>query len=180
MLITNNTLFSMKNQIAAEGQDKEPLTRFTAASAEPETAALPPETAVNKKKQHGSETRQTAHLAGRCPWIIKEKFMEIAKANGWNESYAVNMAVQQFVENTFGLKLGATLAATVTEAITKTMKPYETRLATLSLETLYEAREVKLFHIQEYREVLSAKELYNLRVEIHDKARRMSTGGAPL
>ena len=145
-------------------QDKEPQERFLSASSEPETAMI--------EKKHGTETRKTAHLAGRCKPIVKDRLMALAKDHGWTESFIIGVACEQFVKNSIGEKLGATLAATVSESVDERLKRIETHLARLSLEDLYEVREVKLYQLELFRAKLPPHELHALQEKIRNQARR--------
>ncbi len=147
-------------------QVKEPLTRFTPASDEAETAA-----GQQEPKKHGSETRKTAHFAGRCSPVIKDKMMDIARQQGWTESKVFATAAEQFVENNIGLKLGAHLASTVQDAITKTMQSFKIDIMGVLISDLYISKETKLYMLELFRARLSPNQLHELQNKIHNLAR---------
>jgi hypothetical protein len=81
-------------------QDKYPPGRFQVFSGQPQSAEpqqesarnVPPTTnppADNRPKHHGSETRQTAQIAGRAPFPTKAKILAMAEAQGLTESKVV-------------------------------------------------------------------------------------------
>jgi hypothetical protein len=165
-------IFSQKQGDHGVWQDKEPQRRFSIASRHAYHAMIPQETAKREPhetadgfkygtaqktapvpthetaKLHGSETRKTAHVAGRIPPPLKDEFLRIAKQNHWTESYAVRMAIQQLVEDTIGEKLAARLDAAVTCAIERTMKRRENREANLLAKIFYRVEHSRLLFIK--------------------------------
>ena len=90
-------------------QDKKPPGRLSIGLSEPVTAATDPITAKNPSENrpthHGSETRQTALIAGRVPFHIKTEINRIGAANGWKESYTVRTLVEQALHTISGKSL---------------------------------------------------------------------------
>ena len=91
---------------AGVGQDKYPPGRIDVFSDQPQSAAAPTKSAKTapppanppadtRPKHHGSETRQTAQIAGRAPFPTKAKIASIAKAQGLTESEVVVSLVQK-------------------------------------------------------------------------------------
>jgi hypothetical protein len=103
-------------------QDKQPPGRLTAKREQPATAYPPAEgnkqgsatataKAVDRPTHHGSETRQTDQVTGRVPRHIKTAILQIAKQNGWTESYFIKTACEAYLEHDLGEKFGVRLAA---------------------------------------------------------------------
>lgn len=100
----------------------------------------PDTSAVNRTTRHGTEQRQTEHVSGRIPAALRIELDRIAKENGWSESYAVRVAIQEFIENTIEQSLGKRVEAIVVSAIERAMQKRENREAKL-LSRIYRALE---------------------------------------
>ena len=111
-------------------QDKYPPRRIDGASDQPRSAAAPTESARrepppsnppadNRPKHHGSETRQTAQIAGRAPFTTKAKIQAIAKANGLSESEVVVSLVHKAIQIDGDVQYGAMLRPVIQDQIHK-------------------------------------------------------------
>src|SRR5262245_30318479 len=111
---------------AGVGQDKKPPRRLTTGMSEPVAATGASETAThhafivldmadNRQKHHGSETRQSALIAGRVPLHIKAEVNRIGKLKGWSESYTVRTLVEQALARTIAEQFGVMIRQTIQE-----------------------------------------------------------------
>jgi hypothetical protein len=102
-------------------QDKKPPGRFDVDWSQPPTAVTDPVTAKNlpqnRPKHHGSETRQTALIAGRVPIPIKTEIIRLATVHKWTESYTVNTLVQKALAQDFGEQFAVMIRNTIQEAV---------------------------------------------------------------
>ena len=157
-LLKTGSIFE-KQAYAGVMQDKAPQARYTTASEQPYTAG---EDAVDKPKQHGSETRQTAHTSSRLPLHIKAGLLERAKANGWTESKVVALACEAYLEQDLGEKFGLRLAAQVGEAVRRELQAHSNREAYLSAHAYYAAEEARIINTKVLRYLFGEDtEIYN-------------------
>src|SRR3954471_15141177 len=92
------------------GQDKYPPRRICVNTDEPVSVSKQGE---NRRKHHGSETRQTGMVAGRVPFHIKLAVVQLAKRKGWTESYTVKNLLERALAESIGEQLGLSLKADV-------------------------------------------------------------------
>jgi hypothetical protein len=135
-------------------QDKYPPGRIAAGAwqplaANPDGRNRPPSNfglqtgspAENRRKHHGSETRQTQQIASRVPPHIKSEVVRVAKLKGWTESKAVGFLVEQALAQTLAEEFGVMLQNTLEQAITRQMQKENSRAGNLALEAFYSAEE---------------------------------------
>ena len=139
-------------------QDKYPPGRIDVASDQPQSAAAPTESASNgifppnppadnRPKHHGSETRQTAQIAGRAPFPAKAKIQAIAKAQGLSESQVVVSLVQKALQIDGDVQYGAMLRPVIQDQIHKDMQSYSNRNYNINFQALYAAEQNRLLSI---------------------------------
>jgi hypothetical protein len=139
-------------------QDKYPPGRIGVASDQPQSAAAPTESANNaffppnppadnRPKHHGSETRQTAQIAGRAPFPTKAKIQAIAKAQGLSESQVVVSLVQKAIQIDGDVQYGAMLRPVIQDQIHKDMQSYSNRNYNINFQALYAAENNRLLTI---------------------------------
>ena len=139
-------------------QDKYPPGRIDGASGQPQSAAAPTESAKsappppnppadNRPKHHGSETRQTAQIAGRAPFPTKAKILAMAQAEGLTESKVVVNLVHKALQVEGDLHYGAMLRPVIQDQIHKDIQAYSNRNANINLQALYAAEQNRLLSI---------------------------------
>jgi hypothetical protein len=139
-------------------QDKYPPWRIDVASDQPQSAAAPPESARNappppnppadnRPKHHGSETRQTAQIAGRAPFPTKAKIQAIAKSQGLTESKVVVTLVHKALQIDGDVQYGAMLRPVIQDQIHKDIQSYSNRNANINFQALYAAEQNRLLSI---------------------------------
>jgi hypothetical protein len=139
-------------------QDKYPPGRIDGASDQPRSATMPQESATtvppsfnppadHRPKHHGSETRQTAQIAGRAPFPTKAKIQAMAKANGLSESQVVVSLVQKALQIDGDVQYGAMLRPVIQDQIHRDIQAYSNRTANLSWQALYAAEQTRVLAI---------------------------------
>jgi hypothetical protein len=139
-------------------QDKYPPGRIGVASDQPQSADTSTESASNgvfhpnppadnRPKHHGSETRQTAQIAGRAPFPTKAKIQAIAKTQGLSESQVVVNLVQKALQMDGDVQYGAMLRPVIQDQIHKDMQSYSNRTANINFQALYAAEQTRLLSI---------------------------------
>jgi hypothetical protein len=139
-------------------QDKYPPGRFQVFSDQPQSADEPPESAKtaslpttppadHRPKHHGSETRQTAQLAGRAPFPTKAKIQAMAKTQGLSESQVVVSRVHKALQIDGDVQYGAMLRPVIQDQIHKDIQVYSNRNANINLQALYAAEQNRLLSI---------------------------------
>jgi hypothetical protein len=136
-------------------QDKKPHARFMVASSEPQTAAEDPKTAnnnhQNRKTPHGSETRQTAYIAGRVPFHIKSEIIRIGAMNGWKESFTVRTLVEQALAQNLGERFAVMIRNTIQEAVRTELRKDREWLRKINLSEFLAADQARLHAIDLHR-----------------------------
>jgi hypothetical protein len=97
--------------------------------------------ADDRRKHHGSETRQTLQIASRVAPHIKSEVVRVAKRKGWTESKTVGFLVEQALAHTLAEEFGVMLQNTLEQAITRQMQKENSRAGNLALEAFYSAEE---------------------------------------
>jgi hypothetical protein len=139
-------------------QDKYPPGRISVASDQPQSAAAHTESASNgvvppnppadtRPKHHGSETRQTAQIAGRAPFPTKAKIQAMAKAHGLSESQVVVSLVQKALQIDGDVQYGAMLRPVIQDQIHKDIQAYSNRNYSINYQALYAAEQARLLSI---------------------------------
>ena len=139
-------------------QDKYPPRRIDGASDQPRSAAAPTESAKkaspppnlpadNRPKHHGSETRQTAQIAGRAPFTTKARILAMAQAEGLTESKVVVNLVHKALQVEGDLHYGAMLRPVIQDQIHKDIQSYSNRNANINFQALYAAEQNRLLSI---------------------------------
>ena len=143
-------------------QDKYPPGRIDVFSDQPQSAEIPPESAGraafppnppadNRPKHHGSETRQTAQIAGRAPLATKAKIQAMAKAHGLSESQVVVSLVQKALQIDGDVQYGAMLRPVIQDQIHKDIQKYSNRNYSMNYQALYAAEQSRLLSIHVLR-----------------------------
>jgi hypothetical protein len=139
-------------------QDKYPPRRIDGASNQPQSAQVSSESASNgvfppnppadnRPKHHGSETRQTAQIAGRAPFPTKAKIQAIAKAQGLSESEVVVNFVHKGMQIDGDVQYGAMLRPVIQDQIHKDMQSFSNRTTNIGWQALYAAENNRLLSI---------------------------------
>jgi hypothetical protein len=139
-------------------QDKYPPRRIDGASDQPQSAAAPTESAKsaspppnppadNRPKPHGSETRQTAQIAGQAPFTTKARILAMAQAEGLTESKVVVNLVHKALQVEGDLHYGAMLRPVIQDQIHKDIQAYSNRNANINFQALYAAEQNRLLSI---------------------------------
>src|SRR5688500_3922111 len=116
-------------------QDKYPPGRIDVFSDQPQSAAAPTESAKTasppanppadtRPKHHGSETRQTAQIAGRAPFATKARVLAMAEAQGLSESKVVVSLVHKALQIDGDVHYGAMLRPVIQDQIHKDIQSY--------------------------------------------------------
>jgi hypothetical protein len=143
-------------------QDKYPPGRFDVASDQPQSAETllesasitppaPNPPADNRPKHHGSETRQTAQIAGRAPFQTKEKIQAIAKTQGLTESQVVVSLVHKALQMDGDVQYGAMLRPVIQDQIHTDIQAYSNRTANIGLQAYYAAEQARILAIHTLR-----------------------------
>jgi hypothetical protein len=143
-------------------QDKYPPGRISVASGQPQSADRPTESARstefppnppadNRPKHHGSETRQTAQIAGRAPFATKAKIASIAKAQGLTESKVVVDLIHKALQMDADVQYGAMLRPVIQDQIHKDIQSYSNRTANIGLQAYYAAEQARILAIHTLR-----------------------------
>ena len=143
-------------------QDKYPPGRIDVFSDQPQSAAaqsisatsapppaIPP--ADTRPKHHGSETRQTAQIAGRAPFPTKAKILAMAKAEGLTESKVVVNLVEKALQMDADVQYGAMLRPVIQDQIHKDIQAYSNRTANIGLQAYYAAEQARILAIHTLR-----------------------------
>jgi hypothetical protein len=139
-------------------QDKYPPGRIQVFSEQPQSAAIllesattvptPPNPPVDTRpKHHGSETRQTAQIAGRAPFPTKAKIQAIAKTEGLTESQVVVNLVHKALQIDGDVQYGAMLRPVIQDQIHTDMQSFSNRTANINFQALYAAEQTRLLSI---------------------------------
>jgi hypothetical protein len=139
-------------------QDKYPPGRIQRASVQPQSTTTQQESATtaaqqpnspadNRPKHHGSETRQTAQIAGRAPFATKAKIQALANANGLSESEVVVSLVQKALQIDGDVQYGAMLRPVIQDQIHKDIQSYNNRNASIGLQAYYAAEQARILTI---------------------------------
>jgi predicted amidophosphoribosyltransferase len=149
-------------------QDKKPPGRFEVGVSEPLTAAADPETAKNlqqnRQTHHGSETRQTANIAGRVPFHIKSEILRIGAMHGWKESYTVRTLVEQALAHSLGEKFAVMIRNTIQEAVKTELQKDREWLRKINLSEYLAAEQGRLLVIDFLRAFLPKGEDVNQKI----------------
>jgi hypothetical protein len=149
-------------------QDKQPPGRFDGDVSQPLTAATDSVTATtlpdNRQKHHGSETRQTALIAGRVPFRIKTEVNRIATAKGWTESYTVLDLVEQALAKNLGEQFAVMIRHTIQEAVKRELQKDREWLRKINLSEYLAAEQARLHAIATHRLLLSEEEDINQKI----------------
>jgi hypothetical protein len=146
-------------------QDKYPPERISAGMRLPATATvvadLTPrvstsfnrtqnntsQTADNRQKHHGSETRQTLQVSGRVSPAIKAEIARLSRLKGVTESKTVATLLEQAIAanlaEQFAVQLKASLKEAATESMTAITKA-NNRAGNLALEAFYSSEESRI------------------------------------
>jgi hypothetical protein len=112
------------------------------------TAPPPPNPpADNRPKHHGSETRQTAQIAGRAPFSTKAKIQAMAKAHDLTESQVVVSLVHKALQIDGDVQYGAMLRPVIQDQIHKDIQAYSNRTANIGLQAYYAAEQARILAI---------------------------------
>jgi hypothetical protein len=103
--------------------------------------------ADNRPKHHGSETRQTAQIAGRAPFPTKAKIQAMAHAQGLTESKVVVSLVHKALQIDGDVQYGAMLRPVIQDQIHKDIQSFSNRTANINLQALYAAEQNRLLSI---------------------------------
>ena len=169
-------------------QDKQPQVRLHADSPEPATAstsavgskggsATAAKTAtedttdtphaVDRRVQHGSETRRTEQVTGRVLPVLKAQLLKVAKQQGAkNESTAVKMAVEVFVANEFGKQFLMMIRQTIQETVRQEFQAYTNRFGKLTFAGYLAAEQGRLLQIENCRYTLDQRDIGTLPQKI--------------
>jgi hypothetical protein len=149
-------------------QDKKPPGRFTGALSQPLTAVTAPITAKdlpeNRQNHHGSETRQTALIAGRVPFHIKTEVNRIGAVNGWTESYTVRTLVEQALARSLGEQFAVMIRNTIQEAVKTELQKDREWLRKINLSEYLAAEQARLHTIDLHRLLLPEGEDINPKI----------------
>jgi hypothetical protein len=150
-------------------QDKKPPGRFEVGVSEPLTAAADPETAKNlqqnRQPHHGSETRQTANIAGRVPWHIKTEINRMRALYGWTESYAVKTLVEQALAHSLGEKFAVMIRQTIQEAVKTELQKDREWLRKINLSEYLAAEQARLHAIDLHRLLMPPDQDINQKIK---------------
>jgi hypothetical protein len=143
-------------------QDKYPPGRIGVTSGQPQSAETQQESAKtappppnppadNRPKHHGSETRQTAQIAGRAPFSTKAKIQAMAKAHDLTESQVVVSLVHKALQIDGDVQYGAMLRPVIQDQIHKDIQSYSNRNANINRQALYSAEQNRILTIHVLR-----------------------------
>jgi hypothetical protein len=150
-------------------QDKKPPGRFDVDWSQPPTAVTDPVTAKNlpqnRPKHHGSETRQTALIAGRVPIPIKTEIIRLATVHKWTESYTVNTLVQKALAQDFGEQFAVMIRNTIQEAVKAELQKDRDWLRKITLSQYLASEQSRLHVIDLLRLFLPKGEDVNQKIK---------------
>ena len=166
-------------------QDKQPQVRLHADSPEPATASTSavgskggsatvaePATedtthAVDRRVQHGSETRRTEQVTGRVLPVLKSQLLEVARQRGAKtESRAVALAIEVFVANEFGKQFLVMIRQTIQETVRQEFQAYTNRFGKLTFASYLAAEQGRLLQIDTLRSTLAQQDIGTLPQKI--------------
>jgi hypothetical protein len=154
-------------------QDKKPPGRFGGGVSQPQTAAPesitandPPE---NRQNHHGSENRQTAHIAGRVPIPIKTEIIRLATVRHWTESYTVRTLVEQALAHSLGEQFAVMIRNTIQEAVKTELQKDREWLRKINLSEYLAAEQARLHAIAIHRLLLPEGVDINQTIRDHRK-----------
>ena len=135
---------------------------MSVASAQPQSANPEPESAGNassapnppadnRPKHHGSETRQTAQIAGRAPVPTKAKIQAIAKTQGLTESQVVVNLIHKALQIEADVQYGAMLRPVIQDQIHQDIQAYSNHTANINLQAYYAAEQARILTIHTLR-----------------------------
>jgi hypothetical protein len=154
-------------------QDKQPPGRFWSGSSEPQTAEADAETATdasqNRQTHHGSETRQTAYIAGRVPFHIKTEIIRIGAMNGWKESFTVRTLVEQALAQNLGERFAVMIRHTIQEAVKTELQKDRQWLRKINLSEYLASEQARLHAIDLHRLLMPPDEDINQKIKDNQK-----------
>jgi hypothetical protein len=154
-------------------QDKQPPGRFWSGSSEPQTAETDAETATdasqNRQTHHGSETRQTAHIAGRVPFHIKTEIIRLGAMNGWKESFTVRTLVEQALAQNLGERFAVMIRHTIQEAVKTELQKDRQWLRKINLSEYLASEQARLHAIDLHRLLMPPDEDINQKIKDNQK-----------
>jgi hypothetical protein len=163
----------LKGTHCVRRQDKKPPGRFDGGVSEPLTAAADPETAKNlqqnRQTHHGSETRQTANIAGRVPFHIKSEILRIGAMHGWKESYTVRTLVEQALAHSLGEKFAVMIRNTIQEAVKTELQKDREWLRKINLIEYSAAEQARLHAIDLHRLFIPPDQDINQKIKENRK-----------
>ena len=98
------------------------------------------QTADNRPKHHGSETRQTQQISARVKSAIKLEVARVAKLKGWTESKTVADLGQQALTQNIVQGVAVELKNTLQQAVTTQMQKENNRAETWPLRPFIRLR----------------------------------------
>jgi hypothetical protein len=157
-------------------QDKKPPGRFDGEVSQPPTAMPMPQTARetlqrtpvvadDRPKHHGSETRQTALIAGRVPIPIKTEIIRLATVHKWTESYTVNTLVQKALAQDFGEQFAVMIRNTIQEAVKTELQKDRDWLRKINMSQYLASEQARLHTIDLLRLFLPKGEDVNQKIQ---------------
>jgi hypothetical protein len=150
-------------------QDKKPPGRFNGYLSQPLTAVTDPVTAKdlpdNRQSHHGSETRQTALIAGRVPFHIKTEVNRIGDLHGWTESKTVRTLVEQALARSLGEQFAVLIRNTIQEAVKTELQKDRECLRKINLSEYLAAEQARLHIIDLHRSLLPQGEDINQKIK---------------
>jgi hypothetical protein len=154
-------------------QDKKPPGRFWSGSSEPQTAETDAETAndasQNRQTHHGSETRQTAYIAGRVPFHIKTEIIRLGAMNGWKESFTVRTLVEQALAQNLGERFAVMIRHTIQEAVKTELQKDRQWLRKINLSEYLASEQARLHAIDLHRLLMPPDEDINQKIKDNQK-----------
>lgn len=158
-------------------QDKYPPGRITARPKQPATAAVVadlnpcvnkkqdrsqnPNTqpADNRRKHHGSETRQTQQISSRVSPSIKSEVARLSRLKGVTESKTVASLLEQAIAGNLAEQFAVQLKSALKEAALESMSAIaksNNRAGNLALEVFYSAEEIRVLVVYLLRLILGS------------------------
>jgi hypothetical protein len=117
------------------------------------------QTADNRPKHHGSETRQTLQVSGRVSPAIKSEVIRLAKLKGVTESKIVAILLEQAIAGNLAEQFAVQLKSALKEAVTESMTAISkanNRAGDLALEAFYSAEEIRVLVVYLLRLILGS------------------------
>jgi hypothetical protein len=141
--------------------------------AQPQTATADSITAKdlpeNRQNHHGSENRQTAHIAGRVPIPIKTEIIRLATVRHWTESYTVRTLVEQALAHSLGEQFAVMIRNTIQEAVKTELRKDREWLRKINLSEYLAAEQGRLHTIAIHRLLLPEGEDINQKIRDNRK-----------